>query len=253
MKRSIKLTLILMSSLLIGAACVNVPYRARVYSSVPSPKLNELKTKKWAILPTLNVYPAAAVGNEIDGRLDALKASRSGYVQSTPADIKKSLKDAAFTKSLSKIYTSVWEREKSARVALATGKELLQAATVRAMSDPAMAGATGMQPIETDEDFFVEDLKGLESDFKGLKLKEDYAILPVLLDYRPTVSVTDVWFVALPVYIGKTVLENYTMTYFVVDLKSGKNIRTIRSVHGAGGVEESSEQIDAMLMQVLEN
>ncbi|MBM9500575.1 hypothetical protein JWG44_09985 [Leptospira sp. 201903071] len=246
--------LILSFLAILNTACIHFPYRARVYASAPSPKMNELKSKKWAILPTLNVYPTAAVGNEIDARLDLFKSTRSSYVQVTPADIKKSLSDVSFTKSLSKIYTSVWEKEKADRVVLTSGKELLQAQLVKSMSDSKGApAANAAQTIEADDDFHVTDLKGLEGDFKSLKLKQDYAILPVLLDYRPLVSTTDVFFVIIPFYIGKTVLENYTMTYFVVDLKTGKNVRTIRTVLGAGGVEDSNEQIDAMLAQVLEN
>ncbi|RHX89819.1 hypothetical protein [Leptospira stimsonii] len=254
MKHKTQLFLILLSVLFWTTTCVDMPYRARVYSSAPSPKMNELKTKKWAILPTLTVYPVAAISSQIDGRFDSMKVTNPNFIQATPSDIKKSLTDVSFTKSLSKIYTSVWEREKTERIVLASGKELLQAQFVKAMNDGALANAaTVPQPIETDDDFFVSDLKGLEGDFKSLKLKQDYAILPVLLDYRPHVTVTDIYIVVFPVFLGKKVLESYNMTYFVVDLKTGKNIRTIRSVLGNGGVEDSNIQIDSMISQVLEN
>ncbi|EKT88265.1 hypothetical protein [Leptospira santarosai] len=254
MKKRLVILILVILAIVSNIACGSGYYSARVYSSVPKPKLSELKTKKWAILPTLNVYPTAAVGREIDSRLDNLKTRNPSYVQSTPSDIKKSLSDASFTKSISKIYTAVWEKEKSERVSLLVGSELITSIAVRSMGsvDPQHAASLGGQSLNPNDDYFVADLKDLESDFKALKLKEDYAILPVLLDYRPTVNTTDIWFL-FPVYIGKAVVENYTMSYFVVDLKTGKNIRTIRTVQGTGGVEESSSQIDTMIARVLEN
>ncbi|EQA54328.1 hypothetical protein [Leptospira kmetyi] len=253
MKKTLSSLVLLMFAVVLNAACSGGYYTARLYSSNPKPKLSELKTKKWAILPTLNVYPTAAVSQEIDSRLDALKTRNPSYVQSTPSDIKKSLSDAGFTKSISKIYTAVWEKEKAERVSLLVGSELTTSIAVQAMGTP---GAQQLQVLgqssNSNDDFFVADLKGLEGDFKALKLKEDYAILPVLVDYRPAINTTDIWFL-LPVYFGKSVYENYTMSYFVVDLKTGKNIRTIRTVQGTGGVEESSAQIDTMIGQVLEH
>lgn len=226
-------------------SCGTVQYQSS--SSNKSNNIQSFQKSSWAVLPAINGYVVNEFTNTLNERFDKLMEKKeNSFIVKTPKDFHKSLKDKKFREAYARIALKIYQNDKHdhSKVEYGTG--------LRTKVKSASEYEADVDPLVTLAGIEAKTIKKIKKDVKVLKkyLKTDFALIPVVSAYNPMYTRSQIWVTFFPVFLSKKVKENFFINFYLLDLKSGKNVLMIKGTGSDAGIVRTT-QIDYILTKVL--